>query len=149
MKPILISIAVLMSACAQSPSYDLANQVLRDIPYKSHNWFTDGPDVKVFGCSDKGDCDDRALCTACRLVKNGAQPAEITVVLQGWSNFDRRASSNHMSLEYKGECILGYGSTAYEGQCKHWWSDKDMKTVRMPLPAYLAKVGAVNKCGEK
>ncbi len=147
MKQLYLIAVAMLPACATLPYEGLARDARMDVRYTQQNPLN-GPDKKVFGCSATGDCDDRALCAACRLVKAGANPSAITVVVQGWSNFDRRASHNHMALEYDGMCLMGLGADAAYGRCQHPYSDKDMRTLRTPLPEYLRKHGVTDNCGK-
>lgn len=136
--------AATLTGCATSPYLDLADQVKRDVAYvRQQN------DPFIYGCEKEGDCDDRALCAACRLVSQGANPGSIMVVIEGWKNGDRRARDNHMSIEYDGSCILGYGSRAYLGPCKHWYDDKQMTTMRLPLPVFLQLKAVDMRCPAK
>lgn len=132
-------LAVLLPACASTPYDSLVYEVKRQVRYVSQP----GADPYLYGCGTEGDCDDRALCIACRLVRDGASTEEITVVIEGW---ERGNPLNHMSIEYDGHCLGGYGSTAYVGSCRHAWADSAMRTVRRPLPVFLALNNVRNLC---
>lgn len=130
-----------LAACSTTPYDDLAWQVKQAVRYTSQP-----ADQMVYGCRAEGDCDDRALCTACKLVQQGVAPTSITVVIQGWPGSDPR---NHMSIEYNGYCLMGYASTSYAGPCTHMWENSTMRTTRTPLPAYLQRSKAVLECANK
>lgn len=134
--------AAILAGCSTTPYDDLAYGVKKDVRWVSQSG--EGKvDQMVFGCRPEGDCDDRALCAACRLVQAGVVPSEITVVVQGWPGSDPK---NHMALEYKGYCILGYGSAAYQGPCEHAWEDSKMLTSKTPLPEYIKNRRPIMEC---
>ena len=140
MRTIPLIAAAILAGCATPTPYD----DIADKAYWGTKWVDQsGNDRMKFGCSKEGDCDDRALCAACRLVQAGAKPSEITVVVEGW---DTHNKLNHMSIEYKGYCLMGYGANAYPGQCKHRLADSKMTVSRTPLPAYLKKMNAEMNC---
>lgn len=141
----IVIVTMGLAACAPLPYEDLARGARWDVRYVAHDARL-GMDQKTLGCPATGDCDDRAMCAACRLIQQGADPAEITVVVQGWNAFDTRSRHNHMALEYKGMCLMGLGADATVGKCKHPYADSAMRTVRTPLPEYLRKHGATNNC---
>ncbi len=136
----IILAAAIMAGCTTTPYDDLAYQVQHDVKWIDQS---DKPDRYVYGCRPEGDCDDRALCAACRLVQAGASPASITVVVQGWPGTN---PANHMSLEYNGYCLLGYASTAYEGKCTHLFEDSEMATFRLPLSEYIKRTHPIMEC---
>lgn len=140
MRTIPLIAAAILAGCATPTPYD---QVV-DQAFWGTKWVDQtGNDPIKFGCSPQGDCDDRAMCAACRLVQAGSNPADIIVVVEGWDRFNKM---NHMSLEYKGYCLMGYGANAYQGQCKHRYADKNMTVTRTPLPAYLKRTNAEMAC---
>jgi hypothetical protein len=130
-----------LGACTTTPYDDLAWEVKQAVKYTSQP-----VDQAVYGCRAEGDCDDRALCAACKLVQQGVDPAAITVVVQGWPGANPK---NHMSLEYNGHCLLGYAGLAQAGPCTHMWKNATMRTTRTPLPAYLQRSKAVLECATK
>ena len=132
-------LALLLPACAATPYDDLVHGVKQQVRYVSQP----GADPYQYGCPAEGDCDDRALCIACQLVRGGASPEKITVVIEGW---ERGNPMNHMSIEYNGHCLAGYASTAYAGPCRHAWADSAMRTTRRPLPVFLALNNVRNLC---
>lgn len=142
MRTIILTAAAALVGCTSTPYDDLAYQVKHDVRWVSQSG-EGHVDRMVFGCRPEGDCDDRALCAACRLVQSGVKGSEITVVVQGWPG---SSPKNHMSLEYKGYCLLGYGSTAYEGTCEHIWEDSKMFTTRMTLPDYIRRKKTFMEC---
>lgn len=122
-------LALLLVGCA-TPYDDLVYQVKKDV-----QWVDQGAyDQQVYGCRPQGDCDDRALCLACRLVRQGASPDNVIVVIQGWQGANQL---NHMSIEYNGHCLLPFGGAAYEGVCEHPMEDTNMRTYRFSLTKYL------------
>ncbi len=135
---LLISVAIL-AGCTATPYDNLVLQVKQDVQYVHQG----SGDQHVYGCKPQGDCDDRALCLACRLVGTGASPDDITLVIQGWGGAHK---ANHMSVEYNGFCLAGYGSTAYQGKCEHPLADKGMGTYRQSLTNYLKHNNVKREC---
>jgi hypothetical protein len=127
-----------LAACASTPYADLAWDVKNTVRYVEQE-----NDQHVYGCRETGDCDDRALCAACKLVQSGANPDDILVVFEYWERLDQR---NHMALEYDGHCILGYSSLSHKGPCAHPLRDDKMRTTRVPLSKYIKHGNVINEC---
>lgn len=140
--------AIFLSSCASpGPHNDMANDVWSQVRWTAQE---EGIyDQQYLGCRSTGDCDDQALCAACKLLGEGANPNEIIIVYQGWEKGSNMTQYNHLSVEYKGECIMGYSNSrfrAYMGRCVHRYADNNMREFRRSLPEWMKLLKVVNIC---